>query len=1554
MQAVLIYKQVVEDDGSVTAPTLDNGEGRYEESVTVKVSNYNSDYSYYYRTDGEYPTVSDTYLYNNTTGITISSYAQLYMFAYKDGVSSDTIAAEYTIYPAAPVFALDASQTYATAQTLSLSNYNSNYMYIYTDNGETPSYNPVVGNEFENNSLSLNTTKTIKMIAVNGDEVVSSVASATYNFGLTPPTLSLAEGTYVGPQNVTVTNVQDGYTYYYTIGNGDITTYDATTGINITNSGKLSIYASNSDGITSSVVEANYTIKAVAPILTPAAGTYTEAITVKVSNYDENAVYTYKIDGGTETDYDDNTGIALSNNCTLAVYVLDGNGNDNETTAEYVFKILQGLEITGTPTTSYYVGDTFSTNGLSVTATYANGNSETVEAELAVSPSEAFAAAGTVTVTVSASYGGMSASQTYTVAVTEKPAARTFTKVTSTDDLEDGAEYVILNAANTYAASNYIDSKNRIAAYAQADTTYSLVDNIVTIPSGSNVEVYTFVQSGDNWKIKNSANSYLNSATSDVKIITGSEGEFTIAISDGAATIRNTQQTERAWMHNSVSSTATATYFANYSTNTTSSNYSLLTLYKSTTAKSPLSSISVDATNATTEFYTNDTFSSTGAVVTATYEDESTKVVTNSATFTAPDMTTVGEKTVTVSYTEGGVTKTATYTINVVERPKYTVTIETPVGGTLEVKAGDVVVNSGDQIDHGTVLTVTATANDGYTLRNWQAVDATTHTFTTGTTYTIDGHDVTIKANFDVAEDGTTYTIAEYQQLDDATSVTFKLPATVLAQYGRYLYVTDGTGYMLVFGSTGQTYSQGDVIPAGYSGTKATYGGEPELQSPSGFEASTSTTEVTAEQLESVAQVASAYFAHYVVLNNVTLTTGSGSNFTITKNDNTCAGYTSLGVSLPSDLTVSYNIYGIVGSYGTSSVVYQFLPLAFELYDADAPVFAPGAQPFATGTSHNIKVANYNSSYTYYYTTDGNDPTTSSEVYSNADGIDLTTTTTLKMIAVGQDYTSTVTSATYTFKTPVTIAQYQAIYDYDGDRNTGETCIFANDVTVIGQYGDMLYVKDDTGYMLIYCSVGKTYSRGDIIPAGFYGTIDSYYTEPCLKEAGGFEESTGAEEVVPDETQGASDYGHSTFGHYLVATGAQFTSLKTNSYGNQYGTIKLSNGETIEYYCNMGVEVPSDYSGKTYDIYGIVKSYYLSGSVLAYDLVITHITSADEETANSVYLADLCAEGIKGVKYVLADEQLKVVTMYSDQAGNNYILVKDEGNKSISKVTNSDNLEDYVIKAASYYSNYTDGGQTTNSTPQTEYDQSNWLEVLLPSGYDASSLVNNYIAGSQIEGTYFNTVNPRLVLTTSSIEQKSAGTAYSRNAMAPANFIGSQSGYFFMTPKRNELVQVVWAVYHEGAFYCPEKSEDFTVNGNGFEGYVSIGSLDYNSVQETGVQNGYAYQFTAVAKVIDNTDSGDHGESGDNAENAPRREMTTNTFNYHPTEHTSRYELYPLNLAHTETIVTGVDGVNEAKAVARVRYYNLQGVQLNEMQDGINIIVTDYTDGSHMTMKVRR
>ena len=90
-----------------------------------------------------------------------------------------------------------------------------------------------------------------------------------------------------------------------------------------------------------------------------------------------------------------------------------------------------------------------------------------------------------------------------------------------------------------------------------------------------------------------------------------------------------------------------------------------------------LESISLDTSDVNKSFYMNDEFDYSGLSVTANYDVGDPELVTN-YTVTAPDMTTAGQKTVNVSYSEGGVTKSASYQITVSSTNLSSIEISSP------------------------------------------------------------------------------------------------------------------------------------------------------------------------------------------------------------------------------------------------------------------------------------------------------------------------------------------------------------------------------------------------------------------------------------------------------------------------------------------------------------------------------------------------------------------------------------------------------------------------------------------------------------------------------------------------------------------------------------------------------------------------------------------------------------------------------------------------------------------------------------------------------------
>lgn len=97
-----------------------------------------------------------------------------------------------------------------------------------------------------------------------------------------------------------------------------------------------------------------------------------------------------------------------------------------------------------------------------------------------------------------------------------------------------------------------------------------------------------------------------------------------------------------------------------------------------------LSSISLNTSNVKTQFSLNESFTYSGLVVTAHYSNSTTSTVTPTSV-SSPNMSTTGNKTVAVSYTEGGVTKTANYTINVSSTPSVNSVTVTPSALNLDL-----------------------------------------------------------------------------------------------------------------------------------------------------------------------------------------------------------------------------------------------------------------------------------------------------------------------------------------------------------------------------------------------------------------------------------------------------------------------------------------------------------------------------------------------------------------------------------------------------------------------------------------------------------------------------------------------------------------------------------------------------------------------------------------------------------------------------------------------------------------------------------------------------
>lgn len=360
----------------------------------------------------------------------------------------------------------------------------------------------------------------------------------------------------------------------------------------------------------------------------------------------------------------------------------------------------------------------------------------------------------------------------------------------------------------------------------------------------------------------------------------------------------------------------------------------------------------------------------------------------------------------------------------------------------------------------------------------------------------------------------------------------------------------------------------------------------------------------------------------------------------------------------------------------------------------------------------------------------------------------------------------------------------------------------------------------------------------------------------------------------------------------------------------------------------------------------------------SYDLFNTY---SSEMTGQEVFLyrklawplAKIEKVGVKDREYTISDELIGVY------ANGTKLWAKDQGNVSISKRENTEGWEDYV--AAMYPS----------ANNAAEWDQSNWVCLELGEGKDqlARDLVGQFIDPTSVTGTLTDDVN--YTITVSSTPTSNNGDAdfaplafvneTDLNVMTAPNFNdvyttgenGAQTTdagdrkFFFVRPKVQEVVLVTNVTWNGSMFVVPKKSGIH--NTANFDGAITVDwSLCDTYNAQTGPEaldakmseEGFGdSEFTFMAVVS-------APKSGGSSNPAPRRvpkdiSGATTTLVLQPTSITLPAD------------PTGVDDVKVAnREVKAVKYVDVVGRVSDRPFEGLNIIVTEYTDGSVETVKV--
>jgi Chitobiase/beta-hexosaminidase C-terminal domain len=421
---------------TLPTPTISPAGGTYTTAQSVTISDTTSGTTIYYTTNGTTPTTSST---KYTGPITVSVSETLEAIAVETGHSNSAVAVASfsigTVLPA-PTFSL-AAGTYASPQSVTISDGTAGTTIYYTTNGATPT----TSSTKYTGAITVSASETLEAIAVKTGYTNSAVATSVYTISavIPAPTFSPVGGTYATTQTVTIADATAGTTIYYTtdgttpttsstVYSGPITVSSSETleAIAVGTAGSAAAKAATS-GTNSAVAMAAYTISSTATALpgvtfSPAGGTYTSAMSVAMSEATSGTVIYYTTNGTTPTTASTQYGgpLWLTATETLnAIAVKKGGANSPVTTATFtiapvlptptfslgtgIYTSTQSVTIADATggTTIYYTtnGTTPTTASIKYTGPIAVAASETLQA-IAVETGYTNSLAGSVTYTI--------------------------------------------------------------------------------------------------------------------------------------------------------------------------------------------------------------------------------------------------------------------------------------------------------------------------------------------------------------------------------------------------------------------------------------------------------------------------------------------------------------------------------------------------------------------------------------------------------------------------------------------------------------------------------------------------------------------------------------------------------------------------------------------------------------------------------------------------------------------------------------------------------------------------------------------------------------------------------------------------------------------------------------------------------------------------------------------------------------------------------------------------------------------------------------------------
>ena len=550
------------------------------------------------------------------------------------------------------------------------------------------------------------------------------------------------------------------------------------------------------------------------------------------------------------------------------------------------------------------------------------------------------------------------------------------------------------------------------------------------------------------------------------------------------------------------------------------------------------------------------------------------------------------------------------------------------------------------------------------------------------------------------------------------------------------------------------------------------------------------------------------------------------------------------------------------------------------------------------------------------YTADGSDPKNSENVYTLGTTLTFSTTTTVRAITrTGNAQTGYVYSAEAEPRTYSFVKSNGVVYDL---------------VTSVDQL-------TETGvYMIVSQNYGEALSI--VQNEANRGAAGVMFVENTDK-AKVYGNSDVALFQLTDLTHGEDQSGVKRF---LFATGSS-NDASANGYlcvGSETDNTLLVEPEE-DALGNDVVAVTIDADGRAH-----LRMNYSGGSnrYVQYwnrDRYFTTYKSEVADRAVFIYytastpLAVIEKSGVKDQSYTVADD-LQVV--YVTTAGGKEVAWARDlvDNIDAVEIPTGPDMVDYLRHA----------GQQTG-----EWQQNNWVMLDLS---ENNKYYNNFsqvigtnpvhliIKGGSLSGQYVDDVNYTIkVSADANLVFETPEQNYTPNVYCAANYGVDQNGlqqgeYWFMTPKVMEVCEHTWAVWNGDGFYVP-KSE--LVNGQWHNEAGLVGAFaanwTYNSSSQFQPTVGEVYRFLSVVTRKSSTQGA----------GAPRR------VGVQPSDINGDYVVAPLNLEGGEQVITAVSQLQAGREVVSVTYCDVAGRMSQKPFEGLNIIVTRYSDGTAKTTK---